>query len=97
MTITGTNFLTGATVTFGTAAATNVVVVNSTTITATTPAESAGTVNVTVTNTSGLSGSLTSGFTYIAPPTVTNVNPNTDRRQAASVTITGTNHLCQRR
>jgi hypothetical protein len=54
-------------------------------------------VNVTVTNTSGLSGSLTSGFTYIAPPTVTNVNPNTDRRQAASVTITGTNHLCQRR
>ena len=94
VTITGTNFLTGATVTFGTAAATNVVVVNSTTITATTPAESAGTVNVTVTNTSGLSGSLASGFTYIAPPTVTNVNPNTGPTAGgASVTITGTNYL----
>ena len=48
MTITGTNFAAGATVTFGGAAATNVVVVNSTTITATTPAGSAGAVTVTV-------------------------------------------------
>ena len=32
VTITGTNFATGATVTFGTAAATNVVVVNATTL-----------------------------------------------------------------
>src|SRR5262249_16856205 len=38
VTITGTNFVAGATVTFGGTAATNVVVVNSTTITATTPA-----------------------------------------------------------
>ena len=38
VTITGTNFATGATVTFGATAATNVVVVSSTTITATTPA-----------------------------------------------------------
>ena len=38
MTITGTNFAAGATVTFGGTAATNVVVVSSTTITATTPA-----------------------------------------------------------
>ena len=38
VTITGANFATGATVTFGTMAATNVVVNNSTTITATTPA-----------------------------------------------------------
>ena len=49
VTITGTNFAAGATVTFGSAAATNVVVVNSTTITATTPAGSAGAVTVTVT------------------------------------------------
>ena len=49
MTITGTNFAAGATVTFGGTAATNVVVVNSTTITATTPAGSAGAVTVTVT------------------------------------------------
>ena len=50
VTITGTNFAAGATVTFGSTAATNVVVVNSTTITATTPAGSAGAVTVTVTN-----------------------------------------------
>ena len=58
VTITGTNFAAGATVTFGGAAATNVVVVNSTTITATTPAGSTGAVTVTVTNPGGQSGSL---------------------------------------
>jgi hypothetical protein len=77
VTITGSNFATGATVTFGGAAATNVVVVNSTTITATTPAGTAGAVTVTVT-VSGQSGSLTNGFTYIVVPTVTSVSPNTD-------------------
>jgi len=50
-------------VTFGSAAATGVTVVNSTTITATTPAGSAGAVTVTVT-VNGQSGSLASGFTY---------------------------------
>lgn len=49
VTITGTNFAAGATVTFGTAAATNVVIVSSTTITATTPVGSAGAVTVAVT------------------------------------------------
>ena len=63
VTITGTNFVSGATVKFGSTAATNVVVVNSTTITATTPAGSAGAVTVTVT-VSGQSGSLTNGYTY---------------------------------
>lgn len=67
VTITGTNFATGATVTFGGAAATNVVVANSTSITATTPAGSAGSVTVSVTA-SGNSGSLANGFTYTAPP-----------------------------
>ena len=70
MTITGTNFAAGATVTFGGAAATNVVVVNSTTITATTPAGSAGAVTVTVT-VGGQSGSLASGFTYIVTAGIT--------------------------
>ena len=63
VTITGTNFAAGATVTFGGTAATNVVVVNSTTITATTPAGSAGAVTVTVT-VNGQSGSLANGYTY---------------------------------
>ena len=70
VTITGTNFATGATVTFGGAAATNVVVVNSTTITAITPVGSAGAVTVTVT-VSGQSGSLASGFTYVVTAGIT--------------------------
>src|SRR5262249_51195678 len=92
VTITGTNFATGATVTFGSTSATNVVVVNSTTITATTPAGSAGAVTVTVTNSGGQSGSLASGFTYVAPPTVTSVSPNSGSTAGGTaVTNTGTN------
>ena len=49
MTITGTNFAAGATVNFGTAAATNGMVANGTSITATTPAGTAGAVTVAVT------------------------------------------------
>ena len=65
VTITGTNFASGATVTFGGKAARNVVVVNSTTIAATTPAHAAGAVTVTVT-VNGRSGKLVDGFTYTA-------------------------------
>jgi len=65
VTITGTNFATGATVTFGGTAATNVVVVSVTSITCNTPAGSAGPVTVTVI-VSGHSGSLSGGFTYIS-------------------------------
>jgi len=64
VTITGTGFLSGASVSLGGTAATNVVVVNSTSITATTAAHAAGTVNVVVTNTDGQSGTLTNGFSY---------------------------------
>jgi hypothetical protein len=63
VTITGTNFAAGATVTFGGTAATNVVVVSGTSITATTPAHAAGATTVTVTVNSQ-SGSLSNGFTY---------------------------------
>jgi IPT/TIG domain/Fibronectin type III domain len=90
VTITGTNFATGATVTFGTAAATSVVVASGTSITALTPAGT-GAVTVTVT-VGGQSGSLTNGFTYAAPPTVTSVSPNTGSTAGGTaVTITGTN------
>ena len=92
ITITGTNFANGATVTFGGAAATNVMVVNSTTITATTPADGAGAVTVTVTNPGGQSGSLGSAFTYLAPPTVSSVSPNNGPTAGGTaVTITGAN------
>ncbi len=93
VTITGANFATGATVTFGGTGATNVVVVSSTSITATVPAKSAGAVTVTVT-VNGQSGSLTSGFTYVATPTVTGISPGTGSTAGGTgVTITGTNFV----
>jgi hypothetical protein len=79
-------------VTFGGAAATNVVVVNSTTITATTPAGSAGAVTVTVTNPGVQSGNLPNGYTYVVVPTVSSVVPNNGLTTGGTgVTITGTN------
>jgi hypothetical protein len=64
VTVNGTGFVTGAAVTFGGSAATNIVVVNSTKITAKTPAHAGGAVNVTVTNPDTGSGTLTNGYTY---------------------------------
>jgi len=95
ITISGTNFVTGATVTLGGTAATNVVVVNSTTITATTAAHAAGAVTVTVTNPDTQSGSLTNGYTYLGPaPTVTGVNPNNGPAAGGTpITISGTNFV----
>jgi hypothetical protein len=63
-TIVGTNFQNGATVSFGGVAAAGVAVVNSTTITATTPANAAGSVTVAVTNPGPQTGSLANGFAY---------------------------------
>jgi hypothetical protein len=72
ITLTGTGFASGATVTFGVTAATNVLVVDTTTITATIPAHAAGVVNVTVT-TGGVTKTLSAAYTYgavspVAPP-----------------------------
>src|SRR6266851_5008156 len=67
VTITGTGFLTGATVKLGGTAATNVNVVSGTSITATTAAHSAGAVSVVVTNTDSQSGTLNNGYTYTNP------------------------------
>ncbi len=95
VTITGTGFLTGATVSIGGTAATNVNVVGSTSITATTPAHAAGAVNVVVTNTDAQAGTLTNGYTYGNPaPTVTSIAPTTGSvAGGTSVTITGTGFL----
>ena len=67
VTIAGTGFQSGASVTFGGTAATSVVVVNSTTITAVTPARPTGTAAVRVTNPDAQNSSLANGFFY-APP-----------------------------
>ncbi len=97
VTITGTGFLSGATVSFGGTAATGVTVVNSTSITATTPAHAAGAVNVVVTNTDAQTGTLTNGYTYNAAnpaPTVTSITPNSGNTTGGTaVTITGTGFL----
>ncbi|HEU4872422.1 MAG TPA: IPT/TIG domain-containing protein [Pyrinomonadaceae bacterium] len=92
VTITGTGFSSGATVSLGGAAATNVMVVSPTSITATTSARTAGTVDVVVTNTDTLNGTLSSGYTYTASaPTVTAISPTSGSTSGGtSVTITGT-------
>ena len=64
VTITGTGFQSGAAVTIGGTAATGVTVVSSTSITAKTPAHSAGAADVAVKNTDSQSGALSGGYTY---------------------------------
>ena len=66
ITITGTNFTAGPTVTVGGAVASNVVVVDATTITAETPPHAAGTVDVTVTITGAGAATRTGAFEYLA-------------------------------
>jgi acid phosphatase len=67
VTITGTNFRANAQVTIGGVAASSEAVVNSTTITALTPAHAAGVVDVVVTNTDATTGAKTQAYTYTAP------------------------------
>jgi hypothetical protein len=95
VTLTGQNFASGATVTFGGAAATSVVVVSATQITARTPPHAQGIVNVAVINPGGQSGTLTNGFTFVAlPPNVTSISPNTGVTTGGTrVTLTGKNFL----
>lgn len=60
----GTGFVNGATVTFGGTSATGVTFVSSIKLTCTTPAHTAGAVNIVVTNPDTQTGTLTNGFTY---------------------------------
>ncbi len=91
ITITGTEFGIGATVTIGGTAATNVIVVSSTEITATTPAGATGAANVVETNPDAGGVTDTDGFTYISVPTITGVSPSSGPSAGGtSITITGT-------
>ncbi|MGH9365955.1 MAG: NBR1-Ig-like domain-containing protein, partial [Thermoanaerobaculia bacterium] len=67
VTISGGNFVSGATVTLGGVAATNVAVASATTLTAVTGAHAVGAVDVVVRNPDGQSATLTNGFTYTVP------------------------------
>ena len=92
VTITGSGFVAGATVNFGGTAATNVTVASPTQITATVPAGSAGTVDVTVTTPGGTSTKTSADqFTYDPVPAVTAVSPATGSTAGGTaVTVTGT-------
>jgi autotransporter-associated beta strand protein len=93
VTITGTGFTSGATVSIGGSTASGITVVNSTTITCTTPSHALGTVAVVVANPTGLSGSLSNAFTYTASaaPTITSITPaNGSSEGGTPVTISGT-------
>ncbi len=71
VTLTGTNFQSGATVTFGGTPATSVVFVNSTRITAVAPAKATGTVAVAVNNPDDQDATLNPGYFYAPAPSVT--------------------------
>ncbi len=91
VTITGSNFATGATVQFGAAAATAVQVSSSTELTAITPS-GAGTVDVTVTTPQGgrSATSAADHYSYIASPAVTAVSPRSGSVAGGNtITITG--------
>jgi hypothetical protein len=90
--ITGTNFVSGASVTFGGTSAT-VTATTATTLTVTTPAHAAGVVSVVVKNPDGQSATLAASFTYTASGvTISSVSPTNGRRSGGTnVTITGSN------
>jgi formylglycine-generating enzyme required for sulfatase activity len=93
VTITGTNFTGATSVKVGTKVATGVTVVSPTTITAVTPANTAGAKSVSVT-TPGGTVSLASAFTYIfyPAPTITSVTPNAGPvAGGTTITLVGTN------
>jgi hypothetical protein len=81
------------TVMFGTTAATNFTLNSATQITAVSPAEGAGTVNVAVTTPGGTSAtSAADQFTFTAAPAVTGISPNSGGTAGGTqVVITGSN------
>ena len=94
VTITGTDFVDGATISVGGAAATSVIFNSATSITATTPAGTVGTADVVVTNPDTQADTLVGGFTYVPPPKVSSVSPTSGPTAGGtSVTISGTDFV----
>ena len=91
LTITGTAFSGATRVSFGATAAASFTVNSSTSITTTSPAAGAGTVDVTVTNPGGTStASASDRFTFVAAPTISSLSPSSGSVYGGTdVTITG--------
>ena len=75
ITLTGTNFLAGATIRLGDVGCESPVVVNDTRMTCRTPRHEMGTLDVTVTNADGQSSTKSGGYTYRAPPSLSSLSP----------------------
>jgi hypothetical protein len=94
VTVSGTGFQQGATVSFGGSALTGTTV-NPTSITGTTPAHAAGAVSVVVTNPDTQTGSCATCFTYVVPapaPTATSASPISGTSAGGqTISINGTN------
>jgi len=90
VTITGSGFQNGATVAFGGIAATNVAVLDANTITATTPAHPAGSVDIVVTNPDTMAGTLASAFVFTAlPPPQPSIAPVPGARPLPATRVPG--------
>jgi hypothetical protein len=92
VTITGTNFVAGATtIKFGTARASQVSVTSPTSLTAIAPPNSAGAANVSVITPGGTSTAIPKGQFKYSAPTVTGVSPSSGSANGGNqVTVTGT-------
>jgi hypothetical protein len=90
ITVTGTDFTSGATVCIGANAATGVTVTSSTSLTAVSPPGPPGPADVVVHTASGDSAPLTSGFTYAPAPVVTAVTDAVTGAAARGSTEGGT-------
>ena len=97
ITVTGTGFVSGATIAIGGTAATGVTFLSSTQLRATTPAKSAGGYSVVVRNPSGQTANTPVGFTYsgtTTAPTLTSVSPASGPTAGGTtITLTGTNFV----
>lgn len=96
ITILGTNFTNVTQVRFGMVAATSFTLNSSNSITATVPAEAAGTVDVTVTNSAGTSGTTSADqYSFVSQgPIVTGLSTTSGANTGGTaVTITGSNFM----
>jgi hypothetical protein len=100
VTITGTNFLTGAIVSFGQSTASSIKIINGTTITAVAPRHVGGAVGITVTNKAGDAGTLPAAYVYTSPspstaPKLNVIHPNHGSPSGGDAVIISGSNLVQ--